>query len=161
MTQTNAGHFKIGNEIWKLAQKAGRPETWTEDEVCSLAGKLLEWVDKEDSVCMRGFTSENRITYETISWLSGRFAEFAEIYRIARETIANRMAQKLGKQVHPAHYNRYQSVYDPELKAHEKEMANSKADQEDERQKELEARASVNSMRVAEQIKAHLDKGKI
>jgi hypothetical protein len=155
-----ATRFQKGNEIWKLAQKAGRPHTWTEEDVLSLAQRLREWMQKEDSICMRGFTSENNITYSTMIHLGSKFPELEHLYTMAKEKVANRLAQRLGKQVHPAYFNRYQAVYDNELKFHEKEMANVKAHQEDEQQKEAELRAFEISSKIAEQMKAHLDKGK-
>ena len=153
-----ATRFQKGNEVWKLAQRAGRPETWTEEDVVSLAIKLLKWMDEEDSICMRGFTSDNHITYETMLHLGKRFPELERLYRMAKEKVANRLAQRLGKQVHPAYFNRYQAVYDSELKDHEKEMANVKSEQIGEQQKEAESKALEISGKISEQIKAYLEK---
>jgi hypothetical protein len=155
-----ATRFQKGNDIWKLVQKNGRPESWTQEAVDELSSKLIEWMEKEDSIIMCGFTSDNYITFETISWLNSRYPAFADLYRTAKQKIAGRMAQKLGKQVHPAHYNRYQAVYDAELKYHEKEMANVKAEQISEQQREAESRALEISSRIAEQMAKYLDKSK-
>jgi hypothetical protein len=155
-----ATRFQKGNEIWKLVQRNGRPETWTQEAVDELSSKLIEWIDKEDSIVMCGFTSENYITFDTVMYLCSRYPDFADLYKSAKAKVATKLAQKLGKQVHPAHYNRYQAVYDAELKHHEKEMANVKAEQISEQQRDAELRALEISAKIAEQMKAHLDKGK-
>jgi len=150
--------FQKGNDIWKYAQNAGRPEVWTVEETCALAANLIEWMDKDTSICFAGFIGDNYITFQTIQWLKGKYPEFEYIYNMARNKIANRLAMKLGKEVHVVHYNRYQATYDDSLKSYDKEMAALKTSIDNEEQKIAEKKALETSGKIQEQIRDYLSK---
>lgn len=133
------GWFKPGNRMYDLTL-IGRPEYWTEEKIEEMINKLEVWLSKEDSICMAGFRGENSLTPDVMENLKKKSTVFARMYKNAQQIIANRMAVKLGNGVHQAHYNKYQSVYDSELKEHEKEMMAAKeASQEEERKRITEA----------------------
>jgi hypothetical protein len=153
-----ATRFQKGNDIWKHAQNAGRPERWTVEETCALSANLLEWMDRDDSICLSGFIGDNYITFQTIQYLTNKFPEFLYIYNIARNKIANRLATRVGKSVHVVHYNRYQATYDDSLKSYDKEMMTAKTQLDNEEQKIAEKKAMETSGRIQEQIKEYLSR---
>lgn len=135
----NQTSFKPGNKAYDLSQM-GRPEYWTEEKIEGLVIKLHDWLEKDDSICMAGFRGENSLTPNVMDHIRKKSAVFSSAYKNAQQIVANRMAVKLGNGVHQAHYNKYQSCYDSELKEHEKEMMAAKeASQEEERKRITEA----------------------
>jgi len=107
--------------------RLGRPTIWTEEEINKLAESLLTWAEDDRSICLAGWKADNYLTHAKVDHLMNKSQIFTEAYRIAQLKVANRNANYLGKKVHPCHYNKYQSLYDPELKDHEKEMSLSAA----------------------------------
>lgn len=148
------GWFKPGNRMYDLTQ-IGRPEYWTEDKIQEMIAKLDLWLKKEDSICMAGFRGENSLTPDVMDNLKKKSTVFARMYKNAQQIVANRMAVKLGNGVHQAHYNKYQSVYDSELKEHEKEMMAVKAAAVEEEQKSKEVAAKDVVGMLKEQIDAY------
>jgi hypothetical protein len=153
-----ATRFQKGNEAWKKAQHAGKPEVWTEEVILVLCANLIEWMDKDTSICFAGFLADNYITYQTITYLRNKFPEFESLYNLTRTKIATRLATKVGKDVHVEVFKRYQAVYDDGLKSHEKEMANTKREEETEDQKIAHQKAIETSGKIHEQIKEYLDR---
>jgi hypothetical protein len=152
----NKGWFKPGNRMYDLTQ-IGRPEYWTEEKIDEMIDKLEIWLKKDDSICLAGFRGENSLTPDVMENLKRKSTVFARMYKNAQQIVANRMAMKLGNGVHQAHYNKYQSCYDSELKQHDKEMitAAAKAEAQEEDQKEKEKIAKEVSDRVMEQLEAY------
>lgn len=134
----NSTSFKPGHKMFNL-EKLGALEYWTEEKINEEIQSLYEWVQRDDSVCMAGWRGERSISHRALMYLKDKNAIFRDTYGLAQTIVANRLAQKQGDTVHVNCFNRYQGVYDHELKEHDKEMANikaqSKADQDAEEAK--------------------------
>lgn len=143
--------FKPGNRAYDLS-KMGRPEYWTDEKIEDLLVKLDEWVEKDASICMAGFRGQFSLTPDIMNHIRKKSPVFAHAYTNAQQIVANRMAEKLGNGVHQAHYNKYQSVYDSELKEHEKEMASIKAASQEEEAREKTIGALKMNERILNQV---------
>lgn len=108
-------------------REVGRPEFWTEDRIKQLGERLETWSKNPESISMTEFRTDEELTMKVIEYLRGKSEEFCGMYDLAKQRIANRISKNAGKGVHPIHYTRYISLYDPELHRHDQEMASIKS----------------------------------
>ena len=139
--------FKLGNTMFHR-EKLGTFEYWTEENINKEILGLLEWVEREDSICMSGWRGENSITMRAVYYLIDKSPVFRDSYELARAIVANRLATKVGGKVHQVHYNKYQSYYDGEIGDYEKTIALIKQTIEEDVKKQAkeEAQATISAI---------------
>lgn len=107
--------------------KMGRPEYWTVERVSALCEKLKQWADLETSITLAEFRAQEEVHFKQIKWIKSKYPDFAAAYDLTREKLAARIARKMGRGVHPLHYQRYVALYDSELQEHDIDSASLKA----------------------------------
>lgn len=147
--------FKEGNRFWELVKNAGRPAYWTEERIDELIVQLGEWADRPTSIIIAGFKAEYGITDDMLQHIKNRSADFAKAYHLTKQKLAERISQQCGKKVHQAHYNRCISMYDTEMKYHEIEMTNVKAQAEAAAKAEIEEKARASMLEFVKLFRSH------
>lgn len=110
-----------GNKYAEGCTTSGRPPEFDLEEE---AKAFREWADREDSLVLRLFAAiRGYYSQSKLHEYAERSDEFRKAFNYAKVVIGARRERLLvqGKG-HPAPFQRYAALYDPDLKEHEKEL---------------------------------------
>lgn len=126
------GWFSSSDTPLQKQAKVGAPTQWTEERINNVILDLIEWAEKDDSICLAGFRADYYLSKRQMQVLRDKSPLFACSYELAQLKVAERLAKMTGKTVHQAVFNKYQTAYDSELMAHEIEMSHALAQKKQE-----------------------------
>jgi len=103
---------------------AGAPRKYTDEDISNWAKHVVEWAQREDSLAILGWRAESGINYERVSKWRQTHPEFREAYDRAKEIIGYRREYGgLNGELNPQMVEKRGWMYDQEVLAHKKEMA--------------------------------------
>lgn len=110
-----------GNQYAKGCETSGRPCAFDLKEE---ARRLMDWADTDDALVLREWAAIRRYSaQEKLQAYCEQSEEFRSAYNMARIKIGARREKMLAQgKGNPAPFQRYASLYDKELKAHEQEL---------------------------------------
>ena len=110
-----------GNQYAKGCETNGRPCAF---DLAEEARLLMDWADTEDALVLREWAAIRRYSsQEKLQAYCAQSEDFRSAYNMARIKIGARREKMLAKGIgNSAPFQRYASLYDKELKAHEKEI---------------------------------------